>query len=189
METFSALLAFWEGKSTVTGDFPSQRPVTRSFDVFFDLHLSKWLSKPSDRRWFETQSRSLWRHCNDEIDLRNGNDNFPTLLWIRSVSLRQNIKNQHNIYICYMYLDNSIFNFQILPCFAMLMYVNNCIHKGTHAFVETKTIFRTNESPTPLNDYSIERGITVSGYPVLPKLCFCFVSSIHPWNTRIFTII
>ena len=39
-------------------------PVTRSFDVFFDLRLNKRLSKQSRRRWFETQSRSLWRHCN-----------------------------------------------------------------------------------------------------------------------------
>ena len=29
------------GKTPVTGDFPSQRPVTRSFDVFFDLRLNK----------------------------------------------------------------------------------------------------------------------------------------------------
>ena len=37
METFSALLAICTGNSRVTGEFPSQRPVTRSFDVFFDL--------------------------------------------------------------------------------------------------------------------------------------------------------
>ena len=43
---------------------PSQRPVTRSFEVFFDQHLNKGLSKPSRRRWFKTPSRSLWRHCN-----------------------------------------------------------------------------------------------------------------------------
>ena len=36
METFSALLALCAGNSPVTGEFPSQRPVTRSFDVFFD---------------------------------------------------------------------------------------------------------------------------------------------------------
>ena len=41
METFSALLAFCAGNSPVTGEFPLQRPVTRSFDVFFDLHLWK----------------------------------------------------------------------------------------------------------------------------------------------------
>ena len=43
---------------------PLQRPVTQSFDVFFDLHLNKRLSKESRRRWFETSSRSLWHHCN-----------------------------------------------------------------------------------------------------------------------------
>ena len=37
-----------------TGEFPAQRPVTRSFDVFFDLHLNKWLSKQSWGWWFET---------------------------------------------------------------------------------------------------------------------------------------
>ena len=37
METVSALLAIWAGNSPVTGDFPTQRPVTQSFDVFFDL--------------------------------------------------------------------------------------------------------------------------------------------------------
>ena len=47
-----------------TGEFPSQRPVRWSFDVFFDPRLNKRLSKPSRRRWFETPSRSLWRHCN-----------------------------------------------------------------------------------------------------------------------------
>ena len=37
METFSALLALCVGNSPVPGEFPTQRPVTRSFDVFFDL--------------------------------------------------------------------------------------------------------------------------------------------------------
>ena len=40
------------------------RSPVRSFDVFFDLRLNKWLSKHSRGWWFETQSRSLWRHCN-----------------------------------------------------------------------------------------------------------------------------
>ena len=53
METFSALLALCEGSSTVTGEFPSQRPVTRSFDVFFDPRMNKQLSKPPRRRRFE----------------------------------------------------------------------------------------------------------------------------------------
>ena len=47
METFSALLATCAGNSPVTGEIPAQRPVMRSFDVFFDLHLNKLLSKQS----------------------------------------------------------------------------------------------------------------------------------------------
>ena len=75
METFSALLALCEGKSPVTGEFPSQRPVTRSFDVFFDLCLNKRLSKQSRCWWFKTPSCSLWRHCNDSI-CHNANGNI-----------------------------------------------------------------------------------------------------------------
>ena len=64
METFSALLALCVGNSPASGEFPAQRPVTRSFDVFFDLCLIKRLSKHSRSWWFETLSRPLWRHCN-----------------------------------------------------------------------------------------------------------------------------
>ena len=64
METFFALLALCVGNSPVTGEFPSQRPVTRSFDVFFDLCLNKQLSKQSWGWWFDTPSRSLWRQRN-----------------------------------------------------------------------------------------------------------------------------
>ena len=35
------------GNSPVIGEFPAQRPVTRSFGVFFDLRLYKRLSKQS----------------------------------------------------------------------------------------------------------------------------------------------
>ena len=65
IETFSALLAICAGNSPVPGEFPSQKPVTRSFDVFFDLRLNKRLSKQSWGWWFETLSRPLWRHRND----------------------------------------------------------------------------------------------------------------------------
>ena len=64
METFSAILAICAGNSPVIGEFPTQRPVTRSFDVFFDLCLNKQLSKQSWGWWFETPPRPLWRHCN-----------------------------------------------------------------------------------------------------------------------------
>ena len=45
MEACSALLAICAGNSPATGKFPAQRRVTRSFDVFVDLCLNKWLSK------------------------------------------------------------------------------------------------------------------------------------------------
>ena len=64
METFSALLALCAGNSPVTGEFPAQRPVTHSFDVFFHLRPNKQLSKQSWGWWFETLSHSLWRHSN-----------------------------------------------------------------------------------------------------------------------------
>ena len=64
MEIFSALLALCAGNSLVTSKFPAQRPVTRSFDIFFDLRLNKRLSKKSLGCWCETPSCSLWRHCN-----------------------------------------------------------------------------------------------------------------------------
>ena len=53
------------GNSTVTGDFPSQRLVRRSFDIFFDLRLNKGLRTQSRHRWFEMPSHPLWRYCND----------------------------------------------------------------------------------------------------------------------------
>ena len=70
METFSALLAICAGNSPVPGEFPAQRPVTRSFDVFFDLRLNKRLSKQSWGWWFEALSRPLWRHCNETKKLQ-----------------------------------------------------------------------------------------------------------------------
>ena len=56
METFSALLAICAGNSPGTGEFPAQKPVTRSFDVSFDLRLNKRLSKQSWGWWFEALS-------------------------------------------------------------------------------------------------------------------------------------
>ena len=52
------------GEFTGPGKFPAQRPVTRSFDVFFDLRPNKRLSKQPWGWWFETLSWSLWRHRN-----------------------------------------------------------------------------------------------------------------------------
>ena len=52
------------GEFTGPGEFHTQRPVTRSFDAFFDLRLTKRLSKQTGGWWFETLTWSLWRHRN-----------------------------------------------------------------------------------------------------------------------------
>ena len=71
---------FW-GESIGHQWFPSQRPVTRSFNVFFDLHLDTRLCKQSRRRWFETPSRSLWRHSNKFHPLQYGNPLDTVISW------------------------------------------------------------------------------------------------------------
>ena len=64
MEAFSASLALFVGNSPVTGEFPSQRPVMRSFDVFFDLHLIIALGG-----WFcrDVLPVTCWEHCPPSI--------------------------------------------------------------------------------------------------------------------------
>ena len=84
METFCALLVLCARNSPVNDELPSQRPVTRSFDVFFDLRLNKRLSKQSRRRWFETPLRSLWRHCN--VNSTPCSQAFATGLKMRNIS-------------------------------------------------------------------------------------------------------
>ena len=73
----SVLQALCMGNSPVTGEFLSQRPATRSFDVFFELCLNKRLSKQSWCWCFETSSCPLWRHCNG--DAFRGM--YTTVLW------------------------------------------------------------------------------------------------------------
>ena len=56
MGTFSALLAFCAGNSPVTGEFPSQRPVTRS--LMFSL-ICAWINGWVNNR----EAGDLRRHC------------------------------------------------------------------------------------------------------------------------------
>ena len=60
MQTFSASLSLCAGNSPVTCEFLAQRPVTRGFDVLFNLRLNKCLSKSS----WGWRLRPLWRHRN-----------------------------------------------------------------------------------------------------------------------------
>ena len=58
METFSASLALWEGNSPVTGGFPSERPVTLSFGVFFEQTIDWWLE--THRSHHDVTVMCLW---------------------------------------------------------------------------------------------------------------------------------
>ena len=63
-------MALYAGNSPVTGEFPAQRPVTWSFNVFFNLRLDKRLSKQL-RGWsFKKPTRLLWRLCNEKDVLK-----------------------------------------------------------------------------------------------------------------------
>ena len=64
---FPALLVLCVGNSPVTSKLPTQRPVTRSFDVSFKMRLNKRLSKQSWGWWFDMPSRLLWRHRNAHL--------------------------------------------------------------------------------------------------------------------------
>ena len=93
------------GESPVTGGFPSQRPLTQSFGVFFDLRLNKRLSKQSRRRWFETPSRSLslWRHC-------NGAENVP-MPW-----------HHHGVWDVYRAMPHMLAKLIIFGCIQLGLY-------------------------------------------------------------------
>ena len=85
------------GEFTGPGDFPTQRPVTRSFVVFFDLRLNKRFSKQPWGWWFETPSWSLWRECNEcklnrSTTLSMRRDEFKNFAWKIAAVLSQCVK-------------------------------------------------------------------------------------------------
>ena len=72
------------GDFTRPCEFPTQSPVTRSFDVFFDMRLNKRLSKQPWGWWFETPWWSLWRHSND---ITPNDFRTPSKTWTRGFCL------------------------------------------------------------------------------------------------------
>ena len=100
METFSALLELFAGNSPVPGEFPAQRPVTPSFDVFCDLHPIKRWSKQSRGWWLEMPSRSLWHHCN-VIYCTECTHYFVLLYFVVTTSF---MVSAINCFVCYLHL-------------------------------------------------------------------------------------
>ena len=121
METFSALVAICAGNAPVTGEFPTQRPVTRSFDVFFDMRPNKRLGKQSWGWGFDTPSRPLWRHCNDQSMLTHV---LRAILKVGRVRMFEYIRFLHaTIYICYKHFENG----HLLISFLIFNHIQNDI--------------------------------------------------------------
>ena len=96
------------GEFTSVRWIPRTTPVTRSFDVFFDLCLNRQLSKQSWGWWLKTLSRPLWRHFHDmtgciveiiSLDIFN----LRVLLFRRCEKNRTRADCVHNIFIPYNY--------------------------------------------------------------------------------------
>ena len=105
METFSASLAICAGNSPVPGEFPAQRPVSRSFDDSFDLRLDKLLSKQSWGWRFEMLSCPLWRHCNGRhLTGCKWSCHFDNFRCSHRRNLGQNDNMRH---VCYMYTETN----------------------------------------------------------------------------------
>ena len=103
------------GEFTGPGEFPAQRPVTRSFDVFFDLRPNKRLSKQPRGWWFDTSSWSLWRQCNylhqigNTVDSRYNTVHYNNILHSSLLKQRQNINQRPNPQNLLLYNGNPLY--------------------------------------------------------------------------------
>ena len=84
------------GNSPASDEFPAQKPVTRSFDVFFDLCLNKRLLKQTWGWWFETLSRPLWRHCNENMTQQIRNYVYCTIFTRHTERIRKPKRDQYD---------------------------------------------------------------------------------------------
>ena len=85
METFSPSLAFCAWNS------PSQKPVTRSLDIFFDLNLNKRLSNAGDLRRHRAHDDGKPGYI---LFFDNGWSHETTMFLSRSMQINQDTSNQ-----------------------------------------------------------------------------------------------
>ena len=125
-ETVSALLALCVQNSPVIGKFPTQRPVTRTFNFFYDLRLNKRLSKQSWGWRFETLSRSLWRHSNEHMAWlchnELSNSNFNSCFWVCALLVLSVIfiHEHHQWNIHYRERDSNVYGIIFLHSYTPL---------------------------------------------------------------------
>ena len=120
------------GEFTGSGEFPAQRPVTRSFDVFFDLHPNKRLSKQWWGWWFETPSCPFWRLRNVQHLLDIPAHAYKLNLGRHSHSGLPNLDQQHSE-LCYSVHINVFWYISFLSHFILLglcldIFMNDMLH-------------------------------------------------------------
>ena len=162
MEAFSALLAFCAGNSPVTGEFPAKRPVTRSFDIYFHLHLNQQLSKQWRRRWFGTPSRSLWRHYNDLFKPPSPRGLVPFI----NIYVKFAKRNMRNLAITMQYHRRGLVSYVKCPDRKFYWVVSRASNKklfvtlGLNRFrlykQKLRILFKTNDTFHPLWLNSLE---------------------------------
>ena len=115
--------------------FPSQRPVMQSFDVFFDLHLNKWLSKQLGGQSFEMPLHSLWCHCNALTQRQTSPQVLRILhlyshlllsIWVKDITKKYDIDTWKTLFACIM---NEWYILSLLMCVFLCHQINR---NGTH---------------------------------------------------------
>ena len=165
----------------------TQRPVMRSFAVFFDLCSNKRLSKQSRRRCFETPSCPLWRHCNEEYVMQASyNIQFNSVLhnWIfKKIHFLASLSRERALYqIGFWKLStNNKGSLVILHPTTLFFFANTGIFScSRHAFIDWRAIHKlTKHLVPPLFENMVIKTSDVHNYSTIQsKLTYCMFSTV-----------
>ena len=138
---------------------PAQRPVTRSFDVFFDLRPNKRLSKQWWGWWFETPSCPLWRHCNVLINSWcNKCESMPRRL-IRMLRAETTASSLNDIMVCHWLWI--CLRFSVMESLTMSMIMNsNFLDRHNKKVITVIIIIQIVSIPVAMTIYTIDSSLT-----------------------------
>ena len=117
METLSLTLALCVGNSPVTGECPSQRSVTRSFDLFFDLRLNN--------DWVNNHEAGDWKRHRAHYDVTVMNWGLTWPIWHAESAVNENYVNK--LYLFHLYINAPI---EYLFCVICTPYKNTHLWKS-----------------------------------------------------------
>ena len=144
------------GEFTGPGEFPAQRPVTRSFDVFFDLRLNKRLSKQPPGWWFETPLWPLWRQCNGHWGSLQCQIKCKTTGFLLVKKLTICVLSKRFLYVL---IDNK--SYLVTPCPSILMSILYSLDIINRHSAQCRIFWAINVTatllmPTPSTLYSLK---------------------------------